>query len=60
VSEEYIKLYPVPLVNTQPVLTFECTVGRERCQQCTGETYWGGKCSCACHLPATSRRAKVE
>ena len=44
----------------QPVLTWECASGRPMPHTCRGETYWGGKCQCACHRPATSQRAKVD
>ena len=57
---EYIRLYPEPRVNELPALTFECGPGHDRHLECRGETYWQAKCQCACHLPATSRRAQVQ
>ncbi len=49
-----------PVRNTAPALTFECSPGRPLPHGCRGETYWEAECQCACHLPATSQRSKVD
>lgn len=46
--------------NPLPVLTFECNPIQARPHQCTGRTYWDGKCECHCHRPATSERSKTR
>ena len=44
-----------PVCNALPVRAFGCSPAAVGPHDCTGETFWRGRCQCRCHLADRSQ-----